>query len=249
MTRLARPQPQSLARKRERGARLARGDRMDGILDAAQALFCEKGYEATVVAEVAARLGVVEGTVFKYFPTKRELLLKVLERWYVRMGDDYAHDLAGVAGARARLRLLVWRHLRSLRENPQLCRLMFREVRSGPDYRGSPLHELNRRYTGLLLAVLEEGVAAGEFRADVPPALLRDLIYGGIEHHAWNYFEGRGRLDVDALTDRLMTLLCEGIAVQRADDPLRRLTRIADRIERGLPPPRRTPDKGTRGNA
>jgi len=185
---------------------------MDGILDAAQAVFCERGYEGTVVAEVAARLGVVEGTVFKYFPTKRELLLKVLERWYVRMAGEYAHDLAGVEGAPARLRLLVWRHLRSLRENPQLCRLMFHEVRSGGDYRGSRLHQLNRRYAGLLTAVIEDGVKAGEFRRDVPAALLRDLVYGGIEHHCWNYFQGRGRLDVDAVAGQIMTLLGEGIA-------------------------------------
>ena len=203
----------AVSRKRERGARLPRGDRMDGILDAAQAVFCDKGYEGAAVAEIAARLGVVEGTIFKYFPTKRALLLRVLERWYVDMADDYAQDLAGVEGARARLRLLVWRHLRSLRENPQLCRLMFQEVRAGRDYRGSRLHALNRRYAGLLTAVIEDGVAAGEFRGDVPAALLRDLVYGGIEHHAWNYFEGRGRLDVEAVTEGIMTVLREGIGL------------------------------------
>ena len=184
---------------------------MDGILDAAQAAFCDKGYDNTVVSEIAAKLGVVEGTVFKYFPTKRELLLKVLERWYLKMSGDYAQDLAGVEGARARLRLLVWRHLRSLRDNPQLCRLMFREVRSGGDYRGSRLHELNRGYAGLLTAVIADGVKSGEFRGDVPAALLRDLVYGGIEHHAWNYFEGRGRLDVDAITTQIMSVLLDGI--------------------------------------
>ena len=199
-----------------RGAapRPERRQRLDGLLDAAQDVFCAKGYVATTVAEVADRLGVVEGTVFKYFPTKRELLLKVLERWYLRMATDYAHDLAGVEGPRARLRLLVWRHLRSLRENPQLCRLMFHEVRAGRDYHGSRLHALNRRYTALLTAVLEDGVKAGEFRGDVPAALLRDLVYGGIEHHAWNYVEGRGRLDVDAITEAIMTVLREGIATR-----------------------------------
>jgi AcrR family transcriptional regulator len=193
---------------------MARTQRMDGILDAAQAVFCEKGYESATVATIADRLGVVEGTVFKYFPTKRELLLKVLERWYLTMASDYAADLAGVEGARNRLRLLVWRHLRSLRDNPQLCRLMFREVRSGTDYRGSRLHELNRRYAGLLMAVIADGVKAGELRGDVPAALLRDLVYGGIEHHAWNYLEGRGRLDVEAVTRGILSVLGEGIAVR-----------------------------------
>lgn len=205
-----------MARPGRRGAapRQARDERMDGILDAAQAAFCEKGYEATVVAEVAGRLGVVEGTVFKYFPTKRVLLLKVLERWYERLAADYARDLAGVEGARARLRLLVWRHLNTVRQDARLCQLMFREVRAGGDYRGSRLHQLNRRYAALLTATIQDGVAAGEFRDDVSPALLRDLVYGGIEHHAWHWFEGRGRLDVDGITGQIMAVLREGIQVK-----------------------------------
>ena len=189
---------------------------MDGILDAAQAVFCEKGYEDAAVSEIAQRLGVVEGTVFKYFPTKRELLVRVLERWYLRMSLDYSADLAGIEGARARLRMLVWRHLRSLRDNPQLCRLMFREVRAGADYRGSRLHELNRAYTGLLTAVVEEGVKAGEFRPGLPVLLIRDMVYGGIEHHAWNYLQGRGRLDVDAVTKGIMAILDPGLLKEAA---------------------------------
>ena len=204
-----------LARKRERGARLPRGDRMDGILDAAQSVFCEKGYDATLVSVIAARLGVVEGTVFKYFPTKRELLLKVLERWYAEMFGDYTRDLTGVKAPRERLRLLVWRHLDSVRGNPQLCRLMFREVRSGPDYPGSRLHGLNRRYTQLLMDTIEQGRESGAFRSDVPLPLLRDLVYGGIEHHTWNYMSGRGQLDAHRIADDIVSVLCDGIAHRR----------------------------------
>lgn len=204
MTRAARALP-------ARGVRLARADRMDGILDAAQAVFCEKGYEGTAVSGISKRLGVVEGTIFKYFPTKRELLVRVLERWYERMSLDYSSDLAGIEGARNRLRLLVWRHLRSLRDNPQLCHLMFREIRAGDDYRGSRLHELNRAYTGLLTGVIEDGIKAREFRAGLPVVLIRDMIYGGIEHHAWNYLQGRGKLDVEAATKGVMMVLDNGL--------------------------------------
>lgn len=208
------------ATRRVAAARQPRGERMDGILDAAQAVFCEKGYEDTAVSAIAARLGVAEGTVFKYFPTKRALLVRVLERWYERMALDYSADLAGVEGARARLRLLLWRHLRSLRDNPQLCRLMFREVRAGADYRGSRLHALNRTYAGLLTAVVEDGMRAREFRAGLPVLLVRDMIYGGIEHHTWNYLAGRGKLDVDGITGGLMSVLDHGIAA--GPPPLRK---------------------------
>ena len=192
--------------------RQPREERVGGILEAAREVFCKKGYEASAVSEIAARLGVAEPTVFKYFPTKRELLLKVLERWYAEMFGDYTRDLTGVKAPRERLRLLVWRHLDSVRGNPQLCRLMFREVRSGPDYPGSRLHGLNRRYTQLLMDVIEDGRRSGAFRDDVPLPLLRDLVYGGIEHHTWNYMSGRGSLDAHRIADDITAVLCDGIA-------------------------------------
>jgi len=205
---------------RRPAARLSRAARTETILRAARAVFAAKGYEQAVVAEIAARCGVVEGAVYKYFPTKRALLLAVLERWYREMFGDYLRELAGVEGARARLRHLVWRHLRSIRDWPQLCRLMFREVRAQPDYPASSLYALNRRYSSLLLRVIEQGVARGEFRADLPPRLVRDLIYGGIEHHTWRYLSygqtaarrraGRAP-DIARLADQLTALVFEGL--------------------------------------
>jgi hypothetical protein len=91
--------------------------------------------------------------------------------------------------------------------------------------------------------VIRDGVKAGEFRADLPPALLRDLVYGGIEHHAWSYMTnsaagrgtGRGALDIDAIADQITTILCEGIAASDLRQEMQRLTRIASRIEKAFP--------------
>jgi AcrR family transcriptional regulator len=219
--------------------RLAREQRVGDILIAARDVFCEKGYEHTAVSEIAARIGVVEGTVYKYFESKRDLLLKVLENWYEEMFGDYARDLSGIAGTRARLRLLIWRHLRSIKEYPLLCRLMFREVRSERDYHGSALHTLNRRYTQLLVDVLDEGVRIGDFRSDLPMPLLRDMVYGSIEHYTWNFVCGRGQLDIDQIAEQITALLCDGIAAPAESGSLtretERLAQIATRIERSLP--------------
>ena len=154
--------------------------------------------------------------MFKYFPTKRELLLSVLQRWYDEMFGDYTRDLAKVTGARARLRMVVSQHLRSIRESPQLCRVMFREVRAGDDYKGSAVHAMNKRYTGLLLQVVNEGIASGEFRGDIPPALLRDMVYGGIEHHAWMFLTRRGALDAERTADQIVSVLMEGISTGKS---------------------------------
>ena len=48
------------------------------LVDAALALFVEKGFAATRVEEVAARAGVSKGTLFLYFPSKEELFKAVV---------------------------------------------------------------------------------------------------------------------------------------------------------------------------
>ena len=197
---------------RRRPVRLAREQRVSDILHAAREMFSEKGYDQTAVADIAARTGVVEANVYKYFGAKRELLLKVLDDWYEEMFRDYAAALESVRGARARVRLLVARHLRSVKQYPLLCRLMFREVRSEEDYPGSSLHSQNRRYTQLLIDVLKEGVDSGELKSELPLPLLRDMIYGGIEHHAWNFLCGRGRLDAERIADQIVAVVFDGAA-------------------------------------
>lgn len=201
-------------RNRTPAARMPKGQRVESILLAARNLFTQKGFEATTVAEIAGHIGLAEATVYKYFPTKRALLIKVLARWYEELFGDCIRALAETQDPLQRLHLLVHRHLRALRDEPLLCRLMFHEIRSEYDYHGSELHALNRRYTGFLLDVVQAGVAAGVFRADVPTRLLRDMVYGGIEHHCWNHLCGRGSLDVDRLARSITDLACHGINKQ-----------------------------------
>lgn len=44
------------------------------LQEAALELFCERGYDRTTAAEIAARTGVTERTFFRHFPDKREVL-------------------------------------------------------------------------------------------------------------------------------------------------------------------------------
>ena len=48
-------------------------------VEAACAVFAEKGYASTRVAEIAERAGVGKGTVYEYFSSKEELLFAVFE--------------------------------------------------------------------------------------------------------------------------------------------------------------------------
>lgn len=222
-----------------RVARLPKGQRQGEIVDVAQALFCERGYAQTSMSEIAARLDVVEGTLYKHFDNKRQLLSRVLERWYTRLQDEIAREFAGIRGDRERLRYLIWRHLRALADDPRMCRLIFAEVRSEPTYLQSELYRLNKRYSDMLTAVLRGGQRAGTFRASVAPPLVRDMVFGGIEHHVWGYLYGGRSLRADALADQIVDLVCEGIdrraEVSDLDRQTERLAGLIGRLERVVP--------------
>ena len=64
------------------------------LLDAALALFVEKGFAATRVEEVAARAGVSKGTLFIYFPSKEELFKAVVRENISGRFTEWGEELA-----------------------------------------------------------------------------------------------------------------------------------------------------------
>ena len=128
---------------------------------------------------------MVEGTLYRYFPTKRDLLVKVVEEFYQDIFSDYEAQLQGVRGTWNRLRFMIWKHLSVMHKDPDMCRLIVHELRPWPQYRQSSIFTLNQRYTQSTLAVVREGIDNGEFRDDVPLRIVRDMIFGGAEHHTW----------------------------------------------------------------
>jgi len=57
------------------------------IFDAAIELFSKKGYSATTTKEIAELAGVAEGTIFRYYKTKKSILDSIVRRFIGVMGD------------------------------------------------------------------------------------------------------------------------------------------------------------------
>ena len=55
--------------------------RRQEILDTAMELFSEKGYEETSMADIAKRLGVVQGLCYRYFDSKRVLFREAMDQY------------------------------------------------------------------------------------------------------------------------------------------------------------------------
>jgi AcrR family transcriptional regulator len=59
------------------------------ILEAAIEIFSEKGFAATSTSEIAKKAGVAEGTIFRHYKTKKDLLLKIITPTMLKVATNY----------------------------------------------------------------------------------------------------------------------------------------------------------------
>jgi AcrR family transcriptional regulator len=207
------------------------GDTLDSrerVVTAARASFSEHGYEGASIADIAARAGVAEGTIYTHFSSKRELLEQVIRTFYEPLIDETAAMLAALSTTNERLRFLIRRQLQAFAQQPDLCRLLISEGRRLDGYYRSGLADLNRRYTALTVDVVKDGIRRGDLNDAISPGLVRDLVYGAIEHTAWKVANGIAEIDVDATADALTELVLHGIAARPSLED--RVTRLEDAI-------------------
>jgi TetR/AcrR family fatty acid metabolism transcriptional regulator len=207
------------------------------ILAAARKLLEKDGAVNTSMARIAKEAGISEATVYKYFQSKEMLLNQVLEDWATPFIERLLSELPHVHGVRSRLILIAVRFLRSLGETPKLHRVFFQEFR-WVNYRESPLHKINRRFSNTVIETVEEGIRSGELRPNIDGPMFRDMLFGGLEHIGIRTsFVGR-ELDIAAEAAKYIDLMLEGGLVRPDEgavpDELTRLSTLINRLEKQL---------------
>lgn len=185
--------------------------RVTELLRAARGVFSEQGFQRATTAQIAERAGVSEATVFTYFAGKRELCMAVIKDWYDEISSQLETEVPRLQGIHAQLSYVIRQHLVTLlADGSGMCALVLGEGRTlGPDLAdlAAVSTECKRRYTQPLMDCLARAQAAGEIRQDMPLRLLRDLVYGSMEHVLWDSLNAQRRPAIDATAKQLTTLI------------------------------------------
>jgi TetR/AcrR family transcriptional regulator, fatty acid metabolism regulator protein len=187
-------------------------DRYDAILAAATRVFAEKGYSSASITDIAREADISDGLIYKYFTNKRDLLENVLKSFYERIIADLEPKVSKGKSFEEKLYVLVSEHLQVFVADVDLCRLFISEVRTASDYRGSLIQQLNRRYTSILIKIVDEAIASGVIRPDIDPRLVRDMLFGAIEHSSWRHVNAGKSLDVPRVARAMTDVLANGLA-------------------------------------
>ncbi len=148
------------------------------ILATATREFSEKGLSGARVDEIAARTQINKRMIYYYFGSKEGLYSAVLERCYghIRMSEA-AMQLDSLAPTEA-LRQLVRHTFDYHSMHPDFVRLVMNENIHQGSYIGdlASIKTRSRNVLGNLRALLDRGIAAGVFRADIQPVELHMSI-------------------------------------------------------------------------
>ena len=154
-------------RRRSNGLR-TRAD----IVSAAERHFADRGFEATRLDDIADDVGIRRAAIFYHFGDKQELYRAVLDEVFRDLAVDLPAD--GSATERLDASLSGWIEFVALR--PHVARLILREAAGARPGEGTSFTLAGQATGDWFRALLEEGIASGEFHPKVEPDRFMGLI-------------------------------------------------------------------------
>jgi AcrR family transcriptional regulator len=158
---------------------IAFAEKRRAILDAAVRVFARTGFHTSRVGDIAAEAGVAHGLLYHYFSSKEELLATIFRDTWRALLDALREVEESDEPAPEQLRKVAAIVLRTWRREPDLVRVIVREVARGPqltreiDEIGQAMDAIER--------IVARGQERGELRSDVEARLAAVILYGALD--------------------------------------------------------------------
>ena len=194
----------------------AREERRGQILEAALAVFSDKGYHATNVSDVAAKAGVSQGTIYWYFDSKDELFKAAILAVFEQFGADTMIGMLDHETATGKLRGLTSAMVGFGEVAQNLFTLFLGYWASSPDReRAAKLwSDLLGEYKELIVGIVDEGIRNREFKPVDAEAFVWMLMaaYDGLAA----YLLLMPDLDLVHISETFVETLLAGLALDEA---------------------------------
>src|SRR6266545_4034673 len=153
------------------------------ILRAAVVCFARQGYYGTTVEEIAAEAGIAKGAAYVYFPSKEAIFLALYDTWGCTLREEIMAALATLTPAerdsvRRMLRTIVEVTGRHVQTETATCRVLM-EGRALAAYVPAIAERVATEQVqaqAQLTALIQDGVAAGEWPPDFDAALHATMV-------------------------------------------------------------------------
>ena len=192
--------------------------RPDEVLDAAIALFTERGFAQTRVEDIASRAGLSKGAVYLYFPSKQALLEGIVRRAVLPIADSVLDSISSYEGdprfvITGALKLMAMKL--SDEKFIAVPKLLFREVVGFPELAAMYRREVLDRVVPAITKLLRRGIDQGYLRPVDPELTIRSIVGPLMLHIALSEvfdLQPEGGMNFDKLIDNHLTILFDGLS-------------------------------------
>jgi AcrR family transcriptional regulator len=190
------------------------------ILDAALAVFAEKGFAAARMDDIAARAGVTKGTIYLYFESKDAVFRSLVQESIGATIQSVTAAAERFEGSSADLLRMVLRGIGTfvrVDDRVVLPKVMIAEAGNFPGLAEFYRREVIDRGLGLLTSVIARGTARGEFRAVNPEHTARVCIGPLLVALFWRTTFGKFDTvpyDLNGLIETHIDVLLRGLAAE-----------------------------------
>jgi len=153
------------------------------ILRASIKLFASKGFHASSTAEIAKEAGVAEGTIFRHYKTKKDILIAVVAPVLVKFAVPFIlQDVRKILGekeqvsAAERITRLLLNRLKLMEANLKHIRILLQEAFFHEELREALLQTVVKEARTVMRTFIEERIAAGEIRPLPPEVIVRMFV-------------------------------------------------------------------------
>jgi TetR/AcrR family fatty acid metabolism transcriptional regulator len=187
-------------------------DKPQQIIDAAIRVFARNGYYNSRVSDIAREAGIASGTIYLYFKTKDDILVTLFREKMAAWVASLRKAVAGERDPVRKIRKIVALHFKVLEENPALAEVVQVELRQGHKFfRGASAHEVSA-YFDVIQTVLEEGIAAGRIRHDLPVKVATKMLFGAMDQLATSWVLGKRGYRLTDAAEPVATIFLKGVS-------------------------------------
>jgi AcrR family transcriptional regulator len=180
------------------------------LLRVATRLFARNGFEGTSVQDIVDAAGVTKGAMYHYYGSKDDLLYEVYHQ-LLTLQTTRLNDIAkGSGSAEERLRAAAIDVVESSLANLDDMIVFFRSLHMLPEDRQTQIRAERRAYHDQFKSLVEEGMAAGTFRTEVPADIVVHYYLSTV-NQLGSWFRLDGPLTARQVGEQFTELLIGGL--------------------------------------
>jgi AcrR family transcriptional regulator len=184
--------------------------RLDEIMQAAAKVFAERGFHGATTQDIADVLGIRQASLYYYFPSKEVALEVVCARSAEGFLKTAQAIAAGPGTPTERLSALIRSHISPILERSDYIKVFLTQRHFLPNPSRQRVAQVSRGIEAVFEETLREGIASGDFRADLDPRLSMLAILGAANGvPSWYHKEG---VSLEKISANLIRLVLDGIA-------------------------------------